>query len=80
MEIMLDKDSMRKTSAICSLLLTFGMSILLIGCEPPAKPPAKPAVKPAAKSSGGGSTTGGGAEVPAAPAQGEPETPKAANP
>ena len=76
MEIMLEKDSMRNTSAICSLLLTFGMSILLIGCEPPAKP----AVKPAAKSSGGGSTTGGGAEVPAAPAQGEPETPKAANP
>ena len=70
MEIMLEKDSMRKTSAICSLLLTFGMSILLIGCEPPAKP----AVKPAAKSSGGGS------KVPAAPAQGEPETPKAANP
>ena len=54
---------MQKTSLICSLLTGFALS--MAGCEPP-----KPAVKPAAKSAGAGSTTGGGADVPATPPSG----------
>ncbi|WP_010583029.1 hypothetical protein [Schlesneria paludicola] len=64
---------MHKTQAICSLLMAFGLSTVMVGCDAP-KGGTKPAPKAAA---GAGSTTGGGAEVPAAPSAGTPETPKA---
>jgi hypothetical protein len=71
-EFIVGKGSMRKTPVICSLLMAFGMSTLMIGCEPAAKQ-----TKPAGKVPGNGSTTGGGAEVPAAPSKGAEEKPTA---
>lgn len=65
---------MQKTSLICSLLTGFTLSVAMVGCEP-----TKTATKPAGKTatSGAGSTTGGGTEVPsAAPSSGAAESPK----
>jgi hypothetical protein len=64
---------MHKTPVICSLLLGFGLSAVMVGCEPPKA--AKPVTKPTGKPAGSSSTTGGGAEVPAAPKKGAEETP-----
>ncbi len=64
------KSSMRKIPVICSLLVAFGLSAIFVGCDAP-----KPVTKTPGKSSGAGSTTGGGAEVPAAPKKGAVETP-----
>ena len=61
---------MRKIPVICSLLVAFGLSAMFVGCDAP-----KPVTKTPGKSSGAGSTTGGGAEVPAAPKKGAEETP-----
>ena len=52
------------------MLMALGLSAVLVGCEPP-----KQATKAPAAKSGAGSTTGGGAEVPAKPAAGEKEKP-----
>lgn len=65
---------MPKINAVCSLLMAMGISTLIVGCEPAAKTGTKPAAK---SSSGAGSTTGGGVEVPAAAPKGAAETPKA---
>ena len=65
---------MYKTPVICSLLMAFGLSALMVGCEPSKMGP-KPGPKPAIPSS----TTGGGTEVPKAP-KGSAEMPKAAEP
>jgi hypothetical protein len=64
------KNSMRKIPVISSLLVAFGLSTMFVGCDAP-----KPVTKTPGKSSGAGSTTGGGAEVPAAPKKGAEETP-----
>ena len=64
---------MRKIPVICSLLMAFGLSAMIVGCEPPK--PAKTDTKTPGKKSGASSTTGGGAEVPAAPKKGAEETP-----
>ena len=61
---------MRKIPLMCSLLVAFGLSTMFVGCDAP-----KPVVKGPAKTGGAGSTTGGGAEVPAAPKKGADETP-----
>ncbi len=61
---------MRKIPVICSLLVAFGLSAMVVGCDAP-----KPVTKTPGKSAGAGSTTGGGAEVPAAPKKGADETP-----
>ena len=67
------KGSMQKTSLVCSLLMAFGLTASMVGCDQPKKEAATP---PKAKmGSGAGSTTGGGASVP--PAKGKSETPKA---
>ncbi len=66
---------MHKTPVICSLLMAFGLSTLLAGCEPAAKQ-----TKPMPKMAGNGSTTGGGAEVPSKPTMGTSEKPKPAAP
>jgi hypothetical protein len=71
-DLIAGKGSMQKTSLVCSLLVAFGLSTLIVGCEP-AKTAGTKAVK---KPSGKGSTTGGGAEVPAAPSKGAAEIPK----
>ena len=63
---------MRKIPLICSLLVTFGLSAMFVGCDAPK---AKTGTKTPGKSAGAGSTTGGGAEVPAAPKKGDEETP-----
>ena len=68
---------MRKTPFICSLLMAFGLSIVIGGCEPANK--AGSATK-TSKVKGPGSTTGGGTEVPVAPSKGSAETPKAEAP
>ena len=52
--------------------MAFGLSTMIVGCEPPKKVD----TKGGKKSSGVGSTTGGGAEVPTAPSKGAAETPK----
>ena len=57
--------------------MAFGMSTLMVGCEPAAKKDTKP--NPA-RATGPGSTTGGGAEVPAAAAKGAEEKPKTETP
>lgn len=63
---------MRKTHLVCSLLMAFGLSILISGCEPANKAgTAKPS-----NSKGLASTTGGGTEVPVAPSKGATEAPK----
>lgn len=62
---------MRKTPVICSLLMAFGLSAIMVGCEPASK-----GTKPKGKAAGVGSTTGGGAEVPSSPSSGKAETPK----
>ena len=49
--------------------MAFGLSAMMVGCDSATKQ-----TKPAPKS-GVGSTTGGGAEVPAAPSAGKAETP-----
>ena len=71
--LLLEKSSMRKTPFICSLLMAFGLSIVIGGCEPANK--AGSGTK-SAKVKGPGSTTGGGTEVPVAPSKGSAEAPK----
>jgi hypothetical protein len=73
--IVVGKGSMHKISLICSLLMAFGLSALMVGCENPKPPAETKTLKKADK--GAGSTTGGGTEVPAA--KGKAETPKAAD-
>lgn len=69
---------MRKSPLICSLLMAFGLSILISGCEPANK--AGMGTKSVSKNNGKGSTTGGGTEVPSAPSKGAVESPKAEAP
>lgn len=64
--------SMHKVHIVSSLLVAFGLSILSVGCES-AK---KPATIPVKTSTGPGSTTGGGTEVPAAATGGVTEKPE----
>lgn len=66
---------MHKISVVCSLLMAFSLSALIVGCEPP-----KTQTKQLPKSNSGGSTTGGGTTVPKKPSKGTAETPKAAEP
>lgn len=67
---------MRKTPVICSFLMGFSLSAMIVGCEPSKAPATKAPVLPARP----GSTTGGGAKVPPSPSKGTAETPKAAEP
>ena len=62
---------MLKSPMMCSLLMSFGLSAMILGCEPANKS----ATKPPLASSAPGSTTGGGVEVPSTPSLGTPETP-----
>lgn len=68
---------MRKTPVVCSLLMAFSLSAMIVGCEPP-----KEATKqqPKEAKSSGGSTTGKGTKVPPSPSKGTVETPKATQP
>jgi hypothetical protein len=71
------KFSMRKMPVLCSFLMAFGLSAVMIGCDPASKAPMSSATKARVTPAGPGSTTGGGVEVPTPPAKGAAETPKA---
>lgn len=72
---------MHKTHLICSLLTAFGISMMVVGCQPSGSTPATKATKEPPKatsqdSSKSGGTAKGGTEVPANPSKGEAEKPK----
>ncbi|HEY0982543.1 MULTISPECIES: hypothetical protein [unclassified Schlesneria] len=68
---------MLKSPMMCSLLMAFGISAMILGCEPAKQETKTPPPLASSAPTGGGSTTGGGAEVPATPSTGAPETPAA---
>ena len=71
---------MCKTPVICSFLMSFSLSALIVGCEPAPKDAIKEKAPAATTGSKPGSTTGKGVKVPPSPSKGKAETPKAAAP
>lgn len=66
---------MRKIPVLCSLLMAFSLSAMIVGCEPK-----KPAVSPPTKLATPSSTTGKGTDVPPKSSKGSVEKPKAVDP